>query len=96
MDAALETLLVAHVERFNEAVRSGDYAPMLEAFAPDAEMVFEGVPAGPFVGREAIAAAYAAQPPTDEVLLLGADSGGGGRRPWPTTRGPPTVSARAA
>lgn len=66
-----DTLLIAHVERFNEAVRSGDYTPMLGAFAPDAEMVFEGVPAGPFLGREAIAAAYAAQPPTDEVLLLG-------------------------
>jgi hypothetical protein len=34
-------------------------------------MVFEGVPVGPFVGREEIAAAYAAQPPSDEVLLLG-------------------------
>ena len=66
-----DALLEAHVERFNEAVRSGDYAPMLAAFAPDAEMAFEGVAAGPFVGREAIAAAYAAQPPTDEVLLLG-------------------------
>jgi len=65
------SLLVAHVERFNQAVRSGDYAPMLAAFAAEAEMEFEGVPAGPFVGRDAIAAAYAAQPPTDEVLLLG-------------------------
>jgi predicted acetyltransferase len=44
---------------------------MLAAFAPDAEMAFEGVAAGAFVGREAIAAAYTAQPPTDEVLLLG-------------------------
>ena len=44
---------------------------MLAAFAPDAEMVFEGVPAGPFLGLEAIATAYAAQPPTDEVLVLG-------------------------
>ena len=66
-----DALLEAHVERFNEAVRSGDYAPMLAAFAPDAEMAFEGVAAGAFVGREAIAAAYTAQPPTDEVLLLG-------------------------
>ena len=65
-----DALLEAHVERFNEAVRSGDYAPMLAAFAPDAEMVFEGVRAGPFLGRDAIAAAYAGQP-TDEVLLLG-------------------------
>lgn len=69
MDASL---LTAHVDRFNEAIRSGDYTPMIAAFAPDAEMVFEGVPAGPFLGREAIAAAYAAQPPTDEVRLLGA------------------------
>jgi steroid Delta-isomerase len=64
-------MLAEHVERFNEAVRSGDYTPMLAAFATDAEMLFEGVPAGPFVGRDAIAAAYAAQPPDDEVVLLG-------------------------
>ena len=63
-------LLRAHVDRFNEGVRTGDWAPMLEAFADDAEMAFEGVPAGPFRGREAIGAAYAAQPPDDEVVLL--------------------------
>ena len=27
-------MLAEHVERFNEAVRSGDYGPMLAAFAP--------------------------------------------------------------
>ena len=64
-------MLAAHVECFNQAVRSGDFAPMLAAFAPDAEMAFDGVPVGPFAGREAIAAAYAAQPPDDEVVLLG-------------------------
>jgi len=64
-----DNLLVRHVERFNEAVRSGDYAPMLSAFAPEAEVVFVGVRAGPFLGRDAIAAAYAGQP-TDEVLQL--------------------------
>ena len=69
--AAMDVTLPAHVERFNEGVRSGDFGPMLLAFAADAEMVFEGVAAGPFVGRAAIAAAYAAQPPSDEVLLLG-------------------------
>ena len=45
---------------------------MVRGFAPDAEMVFEGVPVGLFVGREAIAEAYALQPPSDEVRLLGA------------------------
>jgi len=64
-------MLAEHVERFNEAVRSGDYEPMLATFAADAEMHFEGVPAGPFVGRHAIAAAYTARPPDDEVVLLG-------------------------
>jgi steroid Delta-isomerase len=44
---------------------------MLEYFADDAELVFEGVPVGPFRGRAEIAAAYREQPPDDEVELLG-------------------------
>jgi len=64
-------LQTGHVERFNRGVGSGDFGPMLAAFAPDAEMAFEGAPAGPFRGRQAIAAAYAATPPDDQVLLLG-------------------------
>src|SRR4051794_4613730 len=59
-----------HVERFNAAVRSGDFAPMLAAYADDAELVFVGVPVGPFSGRDAIAEAYRTQPPDDEILLL--------------------------
>ena len=51
---------------------------MLAAFAADAEMVFEGVPTGPFLGREAIAGAYAEQPPVDEVRLLGSVRSEGG------------------
>ena len=65
-------VLDAHVRRFNDAVRSGDFSAMVAGFTPDAEMAFEGVPVGPFVGRDAIAEAYARQPPTDEVRLLGA------------------------
>ena len=67
------SLLDEHVRRFNEGVRSGDFGPMVAAFADDAELHFEGVPAGPFVGRDAIAAAYAEQPPDDEVEILGAE-----------------------
>ena len=63
-------LLEEHVRRFNEAVRSGDFAPMLELFSDDALLEFRGVPVGPFAGRKAIAAAYAAQPPDDEVDVL--------------------------
>jgi steroid Delta-isomerase len=58
-----------HVELFNAGVRTGDFEPMLEPFDPDAALVFEGVPAGPFNGREAIAAAYREQPPDDEIRV---------------------------
>ncbi len=68
-------LLAEHVERFNAAVRSGDFTPMLELFADDAVLEFRGVLAGPFQGREAIAAAYEAQPPDDEIEVLGTEQG---------------------
>jgi hypothetical protein len=64
------SLLHDHVARFNAAVRSGDWEPMLESFGPAAEMDFRGVAVGPFVGREAIAAAYRKQPPDDELRIL--------------------------
>jgi drug/metabolite transporter (DMT)-like permease len=63
-------LLENHVERFNDGVRTGEWAPMVAGFADDAEMEFRGVPVGPFVGRDAIAAAYAEQPPDDEMRVL--------------------------
>jgi steroid Delta-isomerase len=62
--------LERHVRTFNAAVESGDFAPLVELFAPDARLEFVGVPVGPFDGREAIAAAYAAQPPTDTMTIL--------------------------
>jgi len=64
------SLLEEHVRRFNEGVRTGDFARMAAGFAEDAEMCFEGVPVGPFVGRDAIAAAYQEQPPDDEVEIF--------------------------
>ena len=66
-------LLHDHVARFNEGVRTGDFGPMLERFSDDAELVFEGVPVGPFRGKDAIAAAYREQPPDDEVRVLSAE-----------------------
>jgi len=64
-------ILHEHVARFNEAVRTGDFGPMLDGFTDDAVMTFEGVPIGPFVGREEIGRAYAEQPPDDEIRILG-------------------------
>jgi hypothetical protein len=45
---------------------------MAAGFAEDAEMQFEGVPVGPFLGRHAISAAYRDQPPDDEVEIFDA------------------------
>ena len=65
-----------HVAAFNHNVRSGDWAAFADRFAPDATMRFVGVPAGPFNGREAIAAGYAAQPPSDTLTVSRAVSSG--------------------
>ena len=49
---------------------------MLAAFADDAELRFENVPAGPFRGIDAIRSAYREQPPDDEIALLGVQDDG--------------------
>jgi hypothetical protein len=64
------TLLERHVERYNEGVRTGDWSRMLELLTDDATLEFDGIPVGPFQGRDAIGAAYVAQPPDDEIVLL--------------------------
>jgi steroid Delta-isomerase len=66
----LSNLLADHVESFNAGVRTGDWSSMLERFADVAEMEFRGVLVGPFHGREAIAEAYRAQPPDDQLRVL--------------------------
>jgi hypothetical protein len=64
-------LMNAHARAFNDGVRTGEWDAMLARFADDAEVQFENVPAGPFVGIEAIRAAYRDQPPDDQIQLLG-------------------------
>jgi steroid Delta-isomerase len=60
----------AHVDRFNTAVVTGDWAALIASLHPDAVMTFVGPPVGPFIGRDAIAAAYAADPPDDTLRVL--------------------------
>jgi hypothetical protein len=59
-----------YVAAFNHGVRSGDWSELLALVHDDATLEFVGVPVGPFAGRAAIEAAYAAQPPTDELVML--------------------------
>jgi steroid delta-isomerase len=58
-----------HCTLFNASVRSGDWAPFVATFTLDAHMDFVNIPVGPFHGREAIAVAYAAQPPDDTMTI---------------------------
>jgi steroid delta-isomerase len=60
----------AYVERFNAGVRTGDFGVFVAALAPGAVLRFEGMPIGPFEGRDAILAAYRERPPTDTMSVL--------------------------
>ena len=51
-------LLYEYVARHNLGVRHGDWEALGECFADDAVLEFEGIPIGPFAGRDAIVAAY--------------------------------------
>ena len=64
-------LMERHVRAFNAAVGDGDWEQMLSRFTDSSELHFENVPAGPFVGLDAIRRAYAMEPPTDTIQLLG-------------------------
>jgi steroid delta-isomerase len=63
-------LLSAHVDRFISAAVSGIFDEMVVHFRDDAVVAFEGIPVGPFRGRDEIAGAYRAQPPDDQLVLL--------------------------
>src|SRR5208282_3674079 len=64
-----------YVAEFNEAVQAGDFSGLLTRFTDDAVLRFENVPpaggALEFAGRQAYAAAYAEQPPDDQIDLTG-------------------------
>lgn len=72
----LPARVVRHTAAFNDAVRSGDWSSFVREFTEDAAMRFVGVPAGPFVGRDAIAGAYSWQPPTDTLSVTAVESDG--------------------
>lgn len=60
----------AHIDRFNAAVLSGDWTGFVAGLAPGVVMTFSGgPPVGPFTGRAAVAAAYAADPPDDTMAI---------------------------
>jgi hypothetical protein len=68
----LEQVAREYVEAFNEAVGARDFRVFLTRFADDAVMRFENVPGAgvlEYVGQPAYAAAYAQQPPDDQLEI---------------------------
>jgi hypothetical protein len=63
--------LADYVRDFNRCVHDGDWSRLADWFTVDAVLEFVGPSIGPFVGRSAIAAAYATNPPDDEIELVG-------------------------
>jgi RimJ/RimL family protein N-acetyltransferase len=70
-------LLHDYVGVHNECVRTGEWAELGDWFAEDAELVFEGIPVGPFHGRGEIVAAYRERPPDDQVHVFRVEVDGG-------------------
>jgi steroid delta-isomerase len=59
----------AYIADHNAGVRTGEWSRFAAWFTDDAEVRFEGVPVGPFRGRDEIRAAYERRPPDDEVEI---------------------------
>jgi|SRR5215467_14003984 len=69
-----DTFARDYVDDFNAAVRAGDFTGLLTRFADDAVIRFENVPGAgvlEFAGRPAFTAAYAEQPPDDQIDITG-------------------------
>lgn len=82
-------LLRQYVLRHNRGARDGDFGPMLDLFAEDAQMRFEGIAFGPLDGRARIRDAFGAIPPTDELVLGDASvTGDGAEAPYAWRRRP--------
>jgi steroid Delta-isomerase len=65
----LQRAVEDHTSLFNACVASSDWSPFVVTFTDDAVMRFVNVPAGPYEGRAAIAAAYATTPPDDTMHI---------------------------
>jgi uncharacterized protein (TIGR02246 family) len=74
VDEELRSRVDDHCGQFNAAVRSGDFTAFVATFTPDAVMRFVNVPAGPYVGREAITEAYRGRPPTDTMTVTSVEA----------------------
>lgn len=65
----LETSVREHCDLFNSCVTTGEWEPFLATFVDDARMVLTAMPDRPIIGRQALEALYAANPPRDTMTM---------------------------
>ena len=76
----MRAVLNRYVHLHNQGVDSGDFSALIELFHSEAEMRFDGIPVGPFLGREAILVAFQENPPDDHLVLLESTGAGDAAR----------------
>lgn len=69
-------VLEEYVRLHDDGVRKEDFAPLAAMFDLDAELVFMGVPLGPFHGRHAVHQAFCDQPPSGKLQIVSLDEEG--------------------
>ena len=67
-------VLEHYVRRHNQGVTSGDFAPLLELFLPEARLELGGIALGPFEGTAAIARAFRDQLGLCDLYLADLDA----------------------
>ena len=75
MSISRETLQ-RYLDVHNAAIDAGDFAALVQLFAPDGELHFVGIDFGPFAGRDAIAAAFRERPPINKLALTSVTADG--------------------
>ncbi|MEU4396315.1 hypothetical protein [Kribbella sp. NPDC023855] len=72
-----QQILDRHIAAVNAVAAGGDAEQLAGGLTADCTMTFVGIPVGPFEGREAVVAAYRANPPDDQVVVLDSSFGEG-------------------
>ncbi|WP_433006289.1 hypothetical protein [Kribbella sp. CA-294648] len=72
-----QRILDSHIAAVNAVAAGGDAEQLAAGLTPDCTMTFMGIPVGPFEGRDAVVAAYRANPPDDQVVVLDSKLGEG-------------------
>jgi hypothetical protein len=73
MTTSAEQALADHVEALNSGVAGNGFDRLAAGLTDGCVMRFDGIPVGPFEGRQAVLEAYRTNPPDDGIVVLAAE-----------------------